>query len=89
MTITINAQSLFFLESDIDKKHTLSLGRRLMVLRGRNTLSTLRDLMVLMSFPLLLPLHTSHTRTNTQRQDTHAQTHKVRGFRQTRRARSS
>lgn len=35
---------------------TLSLGRRLIVFRGRNTLSTLRDLIVLMSFPLLLPL---------------------------------
>lgn len=31
---------------------TLSLGSRLMVLRGRRTRKTLRDLMVLMSFPL-------------------------------------
>lgn len=31
---------------------TLSLGSRLMVLRGRRTRRTLRDLMVLMSFPL-------------------------------------
>lgn len=35
---------------------TFSLGRRLMVLSGRSTLRTLRDLMTLMSFPLLLPL---------------------------------
>lgn len=35
---------------------TLSFGNRLMVLRGRSTRRTRRDLMVLMSFPLLLPL---------------------------------
>lgn len=35
---------------------TFSLGRRLMVLSGRSTLRTLRDLMILISFPLLLPL---------------------------------
>lgn len=35
---------------------TLSFGNRLMVLRGRSTRRTLRDLIVLMSFPLLLPL---------------------------------
>lgn len=50
-----------------------------MVLRGRSTLSTLRDLMVLMSFPLLLPLHTSNICKHTKK-DTHAQTHGVRRF---------
>lgn len=35
---------------------TLSFGNRLMVLRGRSTRRTRRDLIVLMSFPLLLPL---------------------------------
>lgn len=35
---------------------TFSLGSRLMVFSGRSTLSTRRDLMVLMSLPLLLPL---------------------------------
>lgn len=32
-----------------------------MVLSGRNTLRTLRDLMILMSFPLLLPLWSGGT----------------------------
>lgn len=35
---------------------TLSFGNRLIVLRGRSTRRTRRDLIVLMSFPLLLPL---------------------------------
>lgn len=35
---------------------TFNLGSRLMVFRGRSTLSTRRDLIVLMSLPLLLPL---------------------------------
>lgn len=35
---------------------TFNLGSRLMVFRGRSTRRTRRDLMVLMSFPLLLPL---------------------------------
>lgn len=43
------------------RKHifTLSLGSRLMVLRGRSTRSTLSDLMVLMSFPLVPLLKSS------------------------------
>lgn len=45
-----------------------------MVLRGRNTLSTLRDLMVLMSFPLLLPLHTGHTHKHAKKR-THMHKH--------------
>lgn len=45
-----------------------------MVLRGRNTLSTLRDLMVLMSFPLLLPLHTGHTHKYAKKKDTRRNT---------------
>lgn len=35
---------------------TFNLGRRLIVFSGRSTLSTRRDLIVLMSLPLLLPL---------------------------------
>lgn len=45
-----------------------------MVLSGRSTLSTLRDLMVLMSFPLLLPLHTSHIYKHTKKTHMHKHT---------------
>lgn len=52
---------------------TFSFGRRLMVFRGRKTRNTLRDLIVLMSLPLV-PLHESKQAKGQQTQD---QTHAV------------
>lgn len=43
-------------EAPLPTPVTFSFGSRLMVFRGRSTRRTRRDLMVLMSFPLLLPL---------------------------------
>lgn len=42
----------FFREFTTQSNTALSLGSRLMVLRGLRTRRTLRDLMVLISFPL-------------------------------------
>lgn len=63
-------------------KQTLSFGRRLIVFNGRKTRSTLRDLMVLMSFPLLLPLHVdtrtaTHPRASRKKKKRHTHTHTV------------
>lgn len=41
--------------------HTLSLGSLLIVLRGRRTLKTLRDFIVLMSLPLLFLVTLEHS----------------------------